>query len=218
MKREGQLPASDEPLLDRLKETEQRLAKLEKENHDLSTLCAQVQDQNEALTNLYVASQRLHATLDPSQVLEIVPEILFELVGAEQFGILILDERKEKLQLVAGKGVTGGPLAATILGGDGVIGKAALGQSFFLEGVTSAPGPGTVPLAAVPLNFRGNAVGVIAIYKLLGQKKGFSAVDVELLQLLADHAATALVTARLHAAVSRKLKTIEGFIKLMREE
>lgn len=211
-------PSTLESLLERLRETEERLSKAEKENHDFATLCAQVQDQNEAITNLYVASQRLHATLDPSQVLEIILEILVELVGAAQFGVLLLDERKETLQLVAGKGVSQGLPAGTLPAGDGAIGKATLsGEPFFRKSGTGVEGLSRVPVAAIPLRFRGNAVGAIAIYKLLGQKNGFSSVDRELLQLLADHAATALVTARLHAAVNRKLKTIEGFIRLMRE-
>jgi hypothetical protein len=61
-----------------------------------------------------------------------------------------------------------------------------------------------------------NAVGVIVIYKLLNQKLRFSSIDHQLLQLLAADAATALATARLHNAKDRKLKTIEGFVQLMK--
>jgi hypothetical protein len=41
--------------------------------------------------------------------------------------------------------------------------------------------------------------GAIALFRLLPQKSGIEAVDRELFELLATHAATALHCARLHA-------------------
>ena len=52
------------------------LGQVQKENRDFATMCVEAQEQNIAATNLYVASHRLHATLDADEVLNIIKEIL----------------------------------------------------------------------------------------------------------------------------------------------
>ena len=68
------------------------------------------------------------------------------------------------------------------------------------------------------MKLNGTTVGVVAIYKLLSHKKAFSPIDHQILELVAAHAASALVSARLHGTMDRKLKTIEGFMQLMKSE
>ena len=53
---------------------------------------------------------------------------------------------------------------------------------------------------------------VLVLYKLLSQKSGFTPTDMQILELLATDAATALVSARLNNTMGRRLKTIEGFL------
>jgi transcriptional regulator with GAF, ATPase, and Fis domain len=196
----------------------ERLQKAESENREFASACVQVQQQNEVINNLYVASHRLHATLDPDEVMKIIQEILIELVGAEEFGILLLDQKKGRLQLVAGEGAAQRLPADSLPAGEGILGEvAASGEPFFFQPDNGGERGGLpLPQAAIPLNFNGSAVGVIAIFKLLNQKAGFSAIDYQLLQLVAAHAATALVSARLHRSLDRKLKTMEGFMQLMK--
>lgn len=198
-------------------ELEKKVQNLEKENLDFASMYVQVQEQNEAITNLYVASQRLHATVDPDEVMNIILEILAELVGAEEFGIFLLDEKNKALELMAGEGVAERLPSRSLPAGQGVIGEvASSGEAFYFEKHGSSEVEARLPLAAVPLNMNGHAVGVIVIYKLLRQKANFSSIDHQLLQLLAEDAATALANSRLHNAMDRKLKTIEGFVQLMK--
>ncbi len=204
-------------LMEQVADLEGRVKTLEKENLDFANMCVQVQEQNEAITNLYVASHRLHATVDPDEVMKIILEILIELVGAEEFGVFMLDEKKKVLELMVGEGIKDRLPSDTLPAGEGVIGEvASTSEPFYFEPHGSSEVEARLPLAAVPLNMNGNAVGVIVIYKLLNQKPRFSSVDHQLLQLLAADAATALATARLHNAKDRKLKTIEGFVQLMK--
>ena len=58
-------------------------------------------------------------------------------------------------------------------------------------------------------------IGAIAIFSLLQQKNGFSALDHELFNVLGGHAATALFAAKLYSQSERKLNTIQGFIELL---
>ncbi len=72
---------------------EEQLEQVQKENREFATMAVDAQEQNIAATNLYVASHRLHATLDADEVLNIIREILVELVGSEEFGVLLLEEK-----------------------------------------------------------------------------------------------------------------------------
>lgn len=204
-------------LMEQIADLEDRIENLEKENKDFADMCVQVQEQNEAITNLYVASHRVHATVEPEEVMKIILEILVELVGAEAFGVFLLDEKKKSLELMVGEGVEEKLPSKSLPAGEGVIGEvASSGEAFYFEPHGASEVEARLPMAAVPLNMNGNAVGVIVIYKLLNQKPSFSSVDHQLLQLLAEDAATALANARLHRTMDRKLKTIEGFVQLMK--
>jgi signal transduction protein with GAF and PtsI domain len=199
------------------KKLEEQIQKLEKENVDFADLCVQVQEQNEALTNLYVAAHRLHATVDPEEVMTIILEILAELVGAKEFGVFLLDEKNETLELMAGEGIEEKLPSKTLPAGEGIVGEVASSrEAFYFEPHGEAEMEARLPLAAVPLKMNDQVVGVIVIYRLLQQKQQFSSVDHQLLQLLATDAATALAKARLHDTMDRRLKTIEGFVQLMK--
>jgi len=198
---------------------ESELEQVQKENRDFATMCVEAQEQNIAATNLYVASHRLHATLDADEVLNIIKEILVELVGAEEFGILLLEEKKKQLELVAGEGAEERLPSRSIPMGEGIVGEVtASRQPFFFERDTPLAKEARLPMAAIPLTMNDEPVGVIVIYKLFDQKPGFSPIDHQVLELLAAHAATALASARLHGAVGRKLKTVEGFVQLMKSQ
>ena len=71
------------------------------------------------------------------------------------------------------------------------------------------------PIVCIPLAVQQRPIGLIAIFGLLQQKDGFSALDHELFSVLGGHAATALFAARLYSQSERKLNTIQGFIDLL---
>jgi len=207
----------NQELVEKLAAVEERVTKVERENRDFASMCVEMQEQNTAITNLYVASQRLHATLAPSEVMNIIKEILVELVGAEEFGILLLEEEKKRLQLFAGEGVEERFPSESLPMGEGVVGEVtASGRPFFFEPKARSDLEVGLPLAAIPLNIKGRTVGVIVLYKLLSQKAGFTPTDMQILELLATDAATALVSARLNSTMGRRLKTIEGFLQLVK--
>ena len=70
-------------------------------------------------------------------------------------------------------------------------------------------------MVCIPLKIKEHVIGVLVIYSLLMQKKGFNRVDFELFSMLAGHAATAIFSSRLYAQSERKLSTIQGFIELL---
>ncbi len=190
-------PPVDAEILAQVVELEHRLRQLETENRTLTDLCGQLQEQNEAISNLYVAKHRLHASFDAAEVMRIVRDIMVELVGGKEFAIYLLDPRQKMLRRVTGGGTAKHP--ETVALGDGHLGRAAsAGRPFYLEAGGARQQSPETPLAVIPLRSDSESIGIIAIWQLLPHKKGFTPVDHQLLELVAEHAPTALKSAHLH--------------------
>ena len=189
-----------------------KFQQVEAENKDFAQRYVEVEEQNESLANLYVASHRLHSTLDSSEVIECIKEILLNMIGSEDFALFVVDDESVELVRSGYEGETaGGSAKERLTMGEGPEGFVAMaGQPFFSEEDNEEP------CACVPLMIKERVVGVIAIYTLLSHKKGLSILDHKLLELLAGHAASALISSKLYSMADRKLRTIEGFMNLLR--
>ena len=198
---------------------QQRFREVEEENKDFASRYIEIEEQNNNLASLYVASYQLHSTLDFREVIQIVQEIVINLIGAEAFAILLLDEKTNELKTIAFEGddaMPGLDQISTRLG-EGIMGNVAkTGESYYVNQDVEG-GAVTIekPLAAVPLKIKEHVIGLIVIYKLLQQKDAFSAVDYELFSLLAAHAATAIFSSKLYSQSERKLNTIQSFLDLL---
>ena len=191
----------------------ERLRQVEEENHQFADRYLEIEEENNNLANLYVASYQLHSTLDIDEVLKIIIEIVINLVGAEVFSVYILDENNGELGVAASEGASPEEFPACQIG-SGPIGSAmetpepTCWQTDRSEDLNQ-------PIVCIPLSVQNTPIGAIAIYSLLQQKEGFSALDHELFSVLGGHAATALFAARLYSQSERKLNTIQGFIDLL---
>ena len=211
----GALQAENERLKEKVAFLEKRFSEVQAENEDFAQRQVEILQQNEGLANLYVASFQLHSTLDPDEVLGIVKEILINLVGAEELVVLVLDKRTGELSPVAWEGnLAGGGGQAAAWANDVVERVVRSAQAFFAA--PGAPRRAGEPVAVVPLTIKKAVVGAIVLSRLLGHKPDLALLDMEILNLLAGHAATAIVSSRLYADAERKLKTIESFIELLK--
>lgn len=194
-----------------------RYREVEEENRDFMGKYIEIEEENNNMANLYVASYQLHLTLDFKEVVSIIMEIIINLIGAEVFGLLILDEKMRGLSAIAMEGFSVNEFPHIPLG-EGIIGQAAQsGQSYFQESGTvleNSLDPHR-PLVCVPLKIKERVIGAVVIYRLLRQKEKFENVDYELFTLLAGHAATAIFSSKLYSESERKLHTIQGFIELI---
>ena len=204
-------------LEEKLAELESRYRKVEEENKEFADRYIEIEEQNNNLANLYVASYQLHSTLDYKEVVRIVQEIVINLIGADAFHIFMLSEKTGAMELESSEGQEAP--RTTIPIGEGPVGKAAAtGESFFADRVAHAEAtPFDQPIAVIPLKIKESVIGVISIHKLLVQKTTFSAMDYELFTLLAGHAATAVFSARLYSASTRKLTTLQGFLDMIKQ-
>ena len=198
---------------------QQKFREVEEENKDFASRYHEIEEQNNNLANLYVASYQLHSTLEFREVIQIVQEIIINLIGAESFALLLLDEKTKELQTIAWGGVDEMPGVDHISTrvGDGILGEVAkTGVSYYINhDIGGRPITLQEPLAAIPLKIKEHVIGLIVIYKLLQQKDAFSAVDYELFSLLAAHAATAIFSSKLYSQSERKLNTIQSFLDLL---
>jgi regulator of replication initiation timing len=196
---------SENQLLRRqLEEIKAQFEALNRESEDFRQRYQEVELQNENLLNLYVSGYQLHSTLNEEAVLTIIREILLNLVGAEVFGVWLLDPGSGRMQLVNVTDECG------LLEGKPVLLPAARwdalrsGEPWYAaNGTLAADGE---PVSCIPLKVEERPVGVLAIYKLLEQKDGFTSLDQEILGLLAAQAAATLIGARTFTRAGRVLE------------
>ncbi|MGC9027069.1 MAG: GAF domain-containing protein, partial [bacterium] len=205
-----------EALKQEREEINKRIKEIENENRDFAQRYVEVEEENNNLANLYIASYQLHSTLDFKEVLQIILEIIINLIGAEEFGIFLLDEKTHELRIMASEGIDETQVPSVNMG-VGTIGRVAkTGEPYFMEDISDQSKINWLnPMVAIPLKIKEHVIGVIVIYKLLQQKKNFTPLDHELFTLLAGHAATAIFSSKLYSESERKLSTIQGFIDLL---
>ncbi len=172
------------------------IAKADSESKNYYTRYLELEQQNETLANLYVTISRLHSTLQFSEVIEIIKEIVINLVGSESFLVLWLDEKASEFRAIAGEGEPLNQQKVFPLG-QNVVSKAAQSGEIFI----SMNNDGQEPLACIPLKAFGRVIGVVVIYHLLAHKKTFSETDFELFGLMAEHAASAIITSMIFSQV-----------------
>lgn len=162
------------------------------------------------LASLYVASYQLHSTLDVRSVVRHIREMLHQLVGAQVFAVYFADETTRALGPIVTHGVEGAALPK-VAAGEGHIGRAfTTGETTVAASIIDTTDY-DAPLACIPLRVEERVVGVIAVFRLLPQKRRFEPLDFELFKLLGAHAATALVGARLYARIAGKPLALDEY-------
>jgi hypothetical protein len=195
----------------------QRFKQVEQENLDFANRYLEIEEENNNLANLYVASFQLHSTLDFKEAVQIVMEIVINLIGAETFSLMLLDERKGDLYPISTEGVPRETIPHVKLG-EGTIGRVVSdGNPYIASGERPVKIILDDPQVVIPMKIKDQIIGGIVIYTLLEQKQHFSPLDYELFNLLAGHAATALFASKLYSESERKLSTIQGFLDMLKQ-
>lgn len=202
---------------ERVQELERRLATADSDVKELASRLVDSEHQGGRLMNLYVATYQLHATLDPAEVQATIAEIAINLLGAEQFALLLRKDEGVGYEIALLEGMYDG--AEPPYDGDSYLGGDPMVDSTLKDGVLRlGPTAESQALAAVPLRVQNDIVGALVLMKLLDHKPILRAEDRDLLDLLSAHAASAMFAARLFAAKDRKLRTLESLVKLARGE
>jgi nitrate/nitrite-specific signal transduction histidine kinase len=197
-----ELLRENERLRLQLAQTQQQLADTAAENLRREREAMELEQQHANLTTLYVASFRLHSTLEREEVLSAIQEIVINLVGCEELAIFETGPQPSRLTLAASFGIDAAQFHS-LPTDRGRIGHAVRTAETWVRG--EATDPGATPherhlTAVVPLVLADKVTGAIALFRLLQHKNGIEAVDRELFELLGTHAAMALHTTSLTAA------------------
>jgi len=174
--------------LDRLRA---RFDEIAVENQRFAEQYQSIEEQSNALANLYVASYQLHASVDRGTVLNAIQEIVINLIGSEQLAIYEINEGAE-FELSASFGLDSWPLLK-IVGGGNAVDKLGEGHIF------ADPSQRQPLSACVRLQIENRVVGAILVFRLLEHKTALQPIDFELIDLLGVHASVALYCASLHA-------------------
>jgi hypothetical protein len=188
-----------------------RIRGLETNLGEMEELLVRTERQAAQLANLYVATYQLHASLEVADVRAAIADIAVNLLGAAKFSIFVRDEAGVLRRAPEGSPRQGAGADEAYQNGDSVI-DACLRQGAPQFG----PLAGSNTKAAVPFVRHGDAIGVLVLESFLGHKPGLDAEDHELLDLMAAHAASALLAAQAFHVSQRKLTAYEGLLGFMR--
>lgn len=193
-----------------------RLGGLLRDHETLLEEHAELERQNSNYMSLYVASSQLHATLALSEVLRRIQEVIVNLIGADVFAVYLFDQSDYQLRLVASEGQDE-PLDSVIPFGDNLLSRVARSGRLCLDIETSDLPSGRKPIAILPLMAADEPIGLIVLFRLLVQKHDFHPFDLELFDLLAAHAASALASSLSYHRLERKTQTLQRLLDLFKQ-
>jgi hypothetical protein len=152
-----------------------------------------VEQANSNLASLYVASRRIHSSLERDEVLSGLKEIIINQIGSEEFAIFERDRLGERWSLIASVGID--PERELDLAA--IEDLSTSGTIHVLSASEAEAGAG--PRVIIPLKVCGRVTGAIVIYRMLNHRGALEWVENELLKLLSAHAGLALYASSLHA-------------------
>ncbi len=161
-----------------------------------------LEDQNAALTTLYVACQRLHSSLEKHEVLLTVREIIANLIGCEQYALLTLGP--DRGLILADSWGLDGAFREALRPSDGLIGHALETRQIYIRQAGDEREPVETEAgltACIPIKLNGSITGAVVLFRLLPQKFELNELDRELFRLLETHLGIALHCAGLQEQV-----------------
>jgi nitrate/nitrite-specific signal transduction histidine kinase len=190
----------------------ERFSAVESESRDFKRRYQEIEEENNRLANLYIASFQLHSTLDLAEVVRVAFEIIVNLVGSMDFTLFIKEGSKLVPVCSQGRDLAGLPLITI---GKGIAGKSAQQGILYISGDEMTEASLQEPKVCVPLLMEGKLLGLIVIFSFLDHKTCITELDRELFNLLGGHAATALYSARLNADSKTINRDAASYIKIL---
>ena len=179
-------------------------------------------DRGQRLATLARLTESLTATLSLDDVLSRVVDGAVGLYSASVAGLWLMNEDGRSLSLRAeagGPSPLSGPSAVAV--GEGLIGSIVTTRSPLVvpdlrmdarAGAPTGQADAVIGVAGIPLALGDRVLGVLSV--ALGEARPFSEEDLNLLQSLANHAATAIENARLYAETKHRLEESRALLEV----
>lgn len=184
-------------------------------------MCAERQRQQRAfgtLSTLNRIGRTVSSQLSLQEVLEDVLAGALDLLKAEEGSIMLTDERREEMRIVAARGLSAEIVTQTrVKVGDGISGQVALeGRARLLkQGVreTDSRVEALKSAMSVPLIARDAVIGVLNIK---GRQAGgdFTEEDLAALSIMASQAAGAIANAKIYEAVKKRATEMDALFSI----
>jgi GAF domain len=195
-------------------EVRRSLEAAELDRLELAQRLVSTERQASRLMSLYVVTYQLHSTLDPEEVKAAIAEITLDLLGAERFVLVLREETDGRAAIALSRGLEDG--GSELFRGDSYPGGDAAVDAALIDGQVRLDPPNSEAIGIVPLKIRDSVVGALVVLKLFGHRTKPLSEDRELLDLLAAHAASALLAARAYSTMVRRVRTLEGLLTLLK--
>jgi len=176
---------------------------------ELNSLSEEVLSKYEEINLLFDITEDLGAIFDINQIYDRVLDKTMEALGVERASIMVLDDKGEKLTLVAARGLPQQTIGGFSLKvGEGISGMVIQrGEPLLVEDVSKLPQALvnksdiiSAPMICSPMQVKGKKIGVInATHKISG--KMFTTGDLKLLSAIASMAAVSIYNSRLVEAL-----------------
>lgn len=185
-------------------------------------LYEELQRKVEELSTLYEIGRELSSSLDLDDLLQKIVDSVVRLTGAQVCSLMLLDEDKQTLSIRVAKGLSPQIQKRTrVRVGEGIAGWVAQhGTPLLVEDIEKHPlfrrknrsRYRTKSLLSVPLAIKGETIGVLNVNNKRNEEV-FTQRDLDLMTLLASHAAIAIENARLYEELEQ-LAVTDGLTQL----
>jgi hypothetical protein len=181
----------------------ERFAATEAAGGSFSSRYLEIEQENSDLASLYVAQTQLHASLDVSEVVRVIIEIVLNFIGGNRLALLVADG-DGRFRVLAAEAVDEARIPV-VEPGVGVIGQTvARGRVYVADDPLGQDrGEDGDPAVCLPLLHGDHVVGAVAIWSFWIQKEGLAPVDRQMFDLLSQSGGRALEAARIATQARR---------------
>jgi signal transduction protein with GAF and PtsI domain len=169
------------------------------------------------LKGLLQVAKAVNSTLDVKKVLNLLVKTVTTALDIKGAGVRLLDEKRQQMELVASYGLSDRYINKGPVGTDKSITDAMMGKAASIYEVDSDPRAsyvkesveeGIKSILSVPINLKGNVIGVMRIYT--AEPRDFSDDEITFISSLAEQAALAMENARLYQKLKGEYEELMG--------
>ncbi|HLD46772.1 MAG TPA: GAF domain-containing protein [Desulfobaccales bacterium] len=169
------------------------------------------------LKGLLEVSKAINSALDVKKVLNLLVKTVTTALDIKGAGVRLLDEKRQQMELVAHYGLSDRYITKGPVGTDKSITDAMMGKAVSIYDVDSDPRAtypqqaaeeGIRSILSVPINLKGNVIGVMRIYT--SEPREFSDDEITFISSLAEQAALGMENARLYQKLKGEYEEMMG--------
>jgi len=169
------------------------------------------------LKGLLEISKAVNSALEVKKVLHLLVKTATTALDIKAAAVRLLDEKRQMMELVASYGLSDRYITKGPVGTDKSLTEAMMGKAVSIYDVAQDPHAtypkeaqeeGIKSILSVPINLKGNVIGVMRIYS--SEPRDFSDEEITFISSLAEQAALAMENARLYQKLKGEYEELMG--------